>query len=114
MLKMQGDYWIVFEVIYGRHFISHNIHGLMHLCDDYDEFGPLDNCSAFSFEDYMGSLKKMLRKPHTVKCYNMETILNFFFFYNHLHEIIYELDLIIQPKTQNITTENRHHVFHYL
>ncbi|KAF0759468.1 Uncharacterized protein FWK35_00006114 [Aphis craccivora] len=53
-----------FEVIYGRHFISHNIHGLMHLCDDYNEFGPLDHCSAFPFENYMGCLNKMLRKPH--------------------------------------------------
>lgn len=36
----------------------------MHLCDDYNEFGPLDHCSAFPFENYMGCLNKMLRKPH--------------------------------------------------
>jgi len=36
----------------------------MHLCDDYKEFGPLYQCSAFPFENYMGYLKKMLRKPH--------------------------------------------------
>ncbi|CAI6351799.1 unnamed protein product [Macrosiphum euphorbiae] len=52
-----------FELMYGRHLISHNIHGLIHLCDDYTLFGPLDNVSAFPFENYMGSLKKMLRKP---------------------------------------------------
>lgn len=51
-----------FEIIYGRHLMSHNVHGLIHLCD-YDQFGPLDNVSAFPFENYMGSLKKMLRKP---------------------------------------------------
>lgn len=53
-----------FEIIYGRYLISHNIHGLTHLSDDYDKFGPLDNCSAFPFENYMGCLKRMLRKPH--------------------------------------------------
>jgi len=53
-----------FEIIYGRYLISHNIHGLTHLCDDYDKFGPLDNCSAFPFENYMGCLKRMLRKPY--------------------------------------------------
>lgn len=64
-----------FETIYGRYLISHNIHGLTHLCDDYNEFGPLDNCSAFPFENYMGYLKKMLRKPdkpleQVIKRYN--------------------------------------------
>lgn len=49
--------------IYGRHLISHNIHGLTHICDDYDKFGPLDSCSTFPFENYMYTLKKMLRKP---------------------------------------------------
>lgn len=53
-----------FEIIYGRYLISHNIHGLTHLYDDYEKFGPLDNCSAFSFENYMGCLKRILRKPH--------------------------------------------------
>jgi len=38
-----------FQNIYGQQFVSHNIHGLLHLCDDYDLFGPLDNCSAFGF-----------------------------------------------------------------
>lgn len=53
-----------FERIYGRHLISHNIHGLLHLCDDYAKFGPLDQCSTFPFENYMGVLKNMIRKPH--------------------------------------------------
>lgn len=64
-----------FENIYGSHLISHNVHGLSHICDDYEKFGPLDNCSAFPFENFMGSLKKMLRKPdkplqQIVKRYN--------------------------------------------
>ncbi|KAF0757399.1 Uncharacterized protein FWK35_00026112, partial [Aphis craccivora] len=53
-----------FEKLYGRHLISHNIHGLLHLCDDYANFGPLDQCSTFPFENYMGVLKNMIRKPH--------------------------------------------------
>jgi hypothetical protein len=40
-----------------------NIHGLLHLVDDYDRFGSLDNCSTFSFENYMKVLKSMIRKP---------------------------------------------------
>lgn len=51
-----------FEVIYGKHLISHNIHGLLHLCEDYKLFGPLDNVSCFPFENFMKTFKVMLRK----------------------------------------------------
>ncbi|CAI6370581.1 unnamed protein product [Macrosiphum euphorbiae] len=52
-----------FQILYGSYLISHNIHGLTHICDDYINFGPLDQCSTFPFENYMGTLKRMLRKP---------------------------------------------------
>lgn len=51
-----------FQVIYGKHLISHNIHGLLHLCQDYKLFGPLDNVSCFPFENFMKTFKAMLRK----------------------------------------------------
>jgi len=51
-----------FQYIYGAHFISHNVHGILHLCDDYERHGPLDTCSTFPFENYMKVLKKMLHK----------------------------------------------------
>lgn len=51
-----------FQSIYGNHYLSHNIHGLLHLCDDYERFGPLDNCSCFIFENYMKELKSLIRK----------------------------------------------------
>ncbi|XP_022180891.1 uncharacterized protein LOC111041045 [Myzus persicae] len=52
-----------FEQIYGQHLVSSNIHGLIHLVDDYQRYGPLDLCCAFPFENYMKVLKTMLRKP---------------------------------------------------
>lgn len=51
-----------FQQIYGVAFMSHNIHGLLHLADDYENYGPLDNCSCFPFENYMKFIKKSLRK----------------------------------------------------
>jgi len=51
-----------FQTIYGVHNVSHNIHNLVHLTDDYQNYGPLDNCSAFCFENYMKELKSFLRK----------------------------------------------------
>lgn len=62
--KLLENFVKQFEVLYGRHLMSHNIHGLLHICNDYKVFGPLDKCSAFPFENYMHTLKRTLRKPH--------------------------------------------------
>jgi len=51
-----------FEHIYGSHYISHNVHGLLHIVDDYRKFGPLDFCSCFPFENFMKTLKTSIRK----------------------------------------------------
>lgn len=61
--KQLLEYFVkTFQVLYGKQFVSHNIHGLLHLTDDYIKNGPLDSCSAFPFENYVKSLKSMLRK----------------------------------------------------
>lgn len=42
--------------------MSHNVHSLQHISDDYKRFGPLDNSSAFPFENHMKVFKKYVRK----------------------------------------------------
>lgn len=49
------------KALYGKVFVSYNVHSICHLVEDYKRFGPLDNFSAFCFESYLGSLKRMLR-----------------------------------------------------
>lgn len=56
------DFVKKFGSIYGEHFISHNMHALIHLHEDYENYGSLDNVSCFKFENYMSILKKMVRK----------------------------------------------------
>jgi len=51
-----------FGTIYGVKYISHNIHGLIHLSEDVRNHGALDNFSAFKFENFMQQFLKMLRK----------------------------------------------------
>jgi len=53
-----------FAVLYGKEWISHNVHSVLHICDDYKMFGPLDECSCFPFENHMKTLKKFVRKSH--------------------------------------------------
>jgi len=47
-----------FGHIYGKCYMSHNIHTLLHLSDDVKKFGSLNNFSVFPFESYMQPLKK--------------------------------------------------------
>ncbi|KAE9536128.1 hypothetical protein AGLY_007351 [Aphis glycines] len=51
-----------YSELYGPQFVSHNVHGLLHIVDDYRKFKSLEECSCFPFENYMKVLKKMVRK----------------------------------------------------
>ena len=41
--------------LYGTSFVSYNVHNLIHLHDDYYNFGNLNNISAFPFESFLGT-----------------------------------------------------------
>ncbi|KAJ8007525.1 hypothetical protein DPEC_G00094930 [Dallia pectoralis] len=49
--------------LYGKDLIVYNVHGLVHLAQDSKNFGCLDLISSFPFENYLGKLKKLVRKP---------------------------------------------------
>jgi len=37
------------------------MHSLIHVTDDVKQFGALNSCSAFAFENELGRLKRLLR-----------------------------------------------------
>lgn len=72
-----------FGIIYGKHNISYNIHGLLHLVNDVENYGSLDYFSTFQFESYLGHLKKKIHKEdkplqQIVRRYAESTALNNF------------------------------------
>ena len=48
---------------YGKEIYVYNVHSLIHLANDVKNLGPLDEFSSFPFENKLGQLKKMIRKP---------------------------------------------------
>ena len=47
--------------LFGNKFAIYNTHSLLHLIDDVNEKGSLDENSAFKFENYMQAIKKCVR-----------------------------------------------------
>lgn len=50
------------SILYGNAFVSYNIHNLIHLSDDVMRFGPIYSFSAYAFENFLGIIKRLLRK----------------------------------------------------
>lgn len=66
---MQSNfYFILFNIMrsYSKENMIYTIHSLIHLNDDAKQFEPLDAFSTFPFENYLYSLKKLLRKYEKV------------------------------------------------
>jgi len=51
-----------FKSLYGTDNVSHNVHGLIHLAQDAKRFGTLDTFSSFKYENYLQTLKNVLKK----------------------------------------------------
>lgn len=49
------------EHLYGKEYVNHNVHNLIHLAADVKKHGSLDNFSCFKFENYMSEIKKMIK-----------------------------------------------------
>ena len=50
--------------LYGTEMLVYNVHCLIHIHEDALRFGALDKVSAFPFENFLGQVKKLLKKPN--------------------------------------------------
>ena len=53
------------QKIYRNEQLVYNVHSLIHLTDDARKFGSLNNISCCSFENYLGQLKRVVRRSQS-------------------------------------------------
>lgn len=93
------DFVRTFAKIYGRQYVTSNIHNLIHLVDDVEYLGPLQSFTSYPFENILGSVKRLVRGK---KCTLRQVV-------NRLSEIAFvnscpiELSELIAAKNENNT-----------
>lgn len=56
-----NQYIEMYKEIYGEQYINSNVHNLAHLVDEVERFGELESFSAYSFENMLGKIKRLIR-----------------------------------------------------
>lgn len=51
-----------YKYFYGSHYITSNVHNLLHVVDEVEKFGPLQTFNAYPFENQLYLIKRMLRQ----------------------------------------------------
>lgn len=51
------------QTLFGKEFITLNVHNIIHLVEDVSRLGCVDNFSCFRFENFMRFIKKAIRSP---------------------------------------------------
>ena len=49
--------------IYGKQILVYNMPNILHIVDDVKMYGRLDNISCFQYENALGQLKRLVKKP---------------------------------------------------
>lgn len=65
---MLNQYVTDYKKIYGKDYITSNVHNLSHIVDEVKKFGILSSFSTYPFENKLYQIKRMLRhglKPLT-------------------------------------------------
>ena len=55
-----------YSQLFGKNNVVYNVHGLVHLANEVNMFGPLDSFSSFPYESYLHQIKQLVRKPSCV------------------------------------------------
>ena len=56
------DFIYTFQLLYGKENVTSVVHATLHMAEDVLKYGTIESFSAFPFESYLCSIKKLIRK----------------------------------------------------
>ena len=59
--KLLIDFCHESQHLYGKGFVTYNVHSIIHLTDNFIRFYPFDYVSCFKFESHLGILKSYVQ-----------------------------------------------------
>lgn len=65
-LKFLRKFVINYGVFYGQHYLSYNVHSLIHLPMFTKIHGPLDNFSSFQYESYLQEISNRIKEKQDI------------------------------------------------
>ena len=80
------------KTLYGEGFLVYNVHSLLHLADDAQQYGCSENAAGFPFENHLQKIKKMVRSGRRPL---VQTV-------KHLQEIETEVPMRAEPQENAI------------
>jgi len=83
--KMLIEFNASIPLLHEEHFLVYNFHSVIHLSEDVTNFGSLNTCNAFPFENFMQVIKKMLRAKNRF----LEQVINRIHEYELVNEELY-------------------------
>lgn len=72
------EFQIGISTIYGKSFLTYNLHILSHLPDSLENLGPMANVSSYPLEDIMGILKEKVRRSSNIASTLVRVFINDF------------------------------------
>lgn len=96
------DFVKTFAKIYGRQYVTSNIHNLVHLVDDVEYLGPLQSFTSYPFENVLGSIKRLVRARKST----LRQVVNRLSEITAVNSCTIELSDLIAARNDTITLNN--------
>lgn len=64
--QLLEEFLMLYPEVYGRQYVSYNVHNLLHLAQDVLMYGALPSFSGYKFENFLQKIKNCIKSPTNI------------------------------------------------